>query len=139
MGVPMETMAAAVCGLLCIIVFLGGASAAFVTHTVTLLYPLMATLKTLEGTSKWSRLSVEEWCVYWMMLCTTNASEHMFGPWITHWIPLYYPIKLLFCVGSLVPSTGILRTCLATVVPMLSTHVDALDASLDAAAKSKNE
>ena len=105
----METLALGVCAVLAVLVFIGGASASLVIHTVSLAYPIMATVKCIEGSAKWNALSAEEWAVYWMLLCLFNAGEGTFVSHLLHWIPFYYPLKLAFFVGCLWPGTNVLR------------------------------
>jgi len=157
MGVPKEKVvlaSAALTGaILCLFLFMGGASAALMVHTITLCYPLMATVKILEGKGKWSGNTVPQWCVYWALLCIFNAGEATFVVHLLHYIPFYYPLKLGFFAGCVYTDAGrgMLQKVIDSVVPTLSTSIDglgamimanessAMETNMDAAANAKKK
>ncbi|KAK3133473.1 hypothetical protein QOZ80_6AG0536970 [Eleusine coracana subsp. coracana] len=83
-----------------------GKSWALITHlhalagpTLTLIYPLYASICAMESTSK---LDDEQWLAYWILYSFITLME-MAAQHVLYWIPLWYEVKLLFVAWLALP------------------------------------
>nr|CAB3489831.1 unnamed protein product [Digitaria exilis] len=68
--------------------------------TVTLLYPLYASVQAMETSSK---LDDEQWLAYWILYSFITLMEMVLQSLI-YWIPLWYELKLLFMAWLVLPN-----------------------------------
>ncbi|XP_059309889.1 HVA22-like protein e [Lycium ferocissimum] len=64
-----------------------------------LLYPLYASIVTIESTSK---LDDEQWLAYWILYSFLTLLEMLFQP-ILDWIPIWYDVKLIAVAWLVLP------------------------------------
>nr|CAB3453553.1 unnamed protein product [Digitaria exilis] len=83
-----------------------GKSWALITHlhalagpTLTLIYPLYASICAMETTSK---LDDEQWLAYWIIYSFITLFE-MAAQNVLYWIPLWYEAKLLLVAWLVLP------------------------------------
>ncbi|CAO2148945.1 unnamed protein product [Urochloa humidicola] len=68
--------------------------------TVTLIYPLYASVQTMERSSK---VDDEQWLAYWILYSFVTLMEMMLQSLI-YWIPIWYELKLLFMTWLVLPN-----------------------------------
>ncbi|PUZ44833.1 hypothetical protein GQ55_8G161700 [Panicum hallii var. hallii] len=68
--------------------------------TVTLLYPLHASVQAMESSSK---LDDEQWLAYWILYSFITLMEMVLHSLIC-WIPIWYELKLLFTAWLVLPN-----------------------------------
>ncbi|RCV38233.1 hypothetical protein SETIT_8G125600v2 [Setaria italica] len=68
--------------------------------TVTLLYPLYASVQAMESSSK---LDDEQWLAYWILYSFITLMEMVLQSLI-YWIPILYELKLLFMAWLVLPN-----------------------------------
>ncbi|KMZ61892.1 Protein HVA22 [Zostera marina] len=78
----------------------------FLTHInsiagpiITLLYPLYASVCAIESTSK---VDDEQWLAYWIFYSFLTLIEMVAEP-IIYWIPIWYPVKVVFIAWLVLP------------------------------------
>ncbi|RCV31448.1 hypothetical protein SEVIR_6G184500v4 [Setaria viridis] len=83
-----------------------GKSWALITHlhtvagpSITLLYPLYASVCAMESPSK---VDDEQWLSYWIIYSFITLLEMVAEP-VLYWIPIWYPVKLLFVAWLVLP------------------------------------
>ncbi|KAG9445902.1 hypothetical protein H6P81_012030 [Aristolochia fimbriata] len=67
--------------------------------TVTLLYPLYASVKAIESTTK---VDDEQWLAYWILYSFLTLTEMVLEP-LLQWIPIWYQIKVAFVAWLVLP------------------------------------
>ncbi|XP_072965766.1 protein HVA22-like [Typha angustifolia] len=67
--------------------------------TITLIYPLYASVRTIESAAKDND---EQWLAYWILYTFLTLMEMVAGP-ILYWFPLWYPIKVVFAAWLVLP------------------------------------
>ncbi|KAJ3677055.1 hypothetical protein LUZ60_002779 [Juncus effusus] len=67
--------------------------------TLTLLYPLYASICAIESSSK---VDDEQWLAYWILYSFMTLME-MVTESILYWIPIWYPVKLIFVAWLVLP------------------------------------
>ncbi|KAJ8475960.1 hypothetical protein OPV22_019687 [Ensete ventricosum] len=67
--------------------------------TITLVYPLYASIQALESPSK---LDDEQWLAYWILYSFLTLLE-MAAESILYWIPVWYQIKLVLVAWLVLP------------------------------------
>ncbi|CAL4988060.1 unnamed protein product [Urochloa decumbens] len=68
--------------------------------TITLIYPLYASVHTLERSTK---VDDEQWLAYWILYSFVTLMEMVLQPLI-YWIPIWYELKLLFMAWLVLPN-----------------------------------
>ncbi|RLM61801.1 protein HVA22-like isoform X1 [Panicum miliaceum] len=83
-----------------------GKSWALITHlhtvagpSITLLYPLYASVCAMESPTK---VDDEQWLSYWIIYSFITLLEMVAEP-VLYWIPIWYPVKLLFVAWLVLP------------------------------------
>ncbi|XP_068666508.1 HVA22-like protein e [Aristolochia californica] len=64
-----------------------------------LLYPLYASVRAIESTSK---LDDEQWLAYWILYSFLTLTEMVLEP-LLQWIPIWYQIKVAFVAWLVLP------------------------------------
>ncbi|KAJ3705924.1 hypothetical protein LUZ61_009629 [Rhynchospora tenuis] len=67
--------------------------------TLTLLYPLYASICAIESTTK---VDDEQWLAYWILYSFITLMEMVAEP-VLYWIPIWYHIKLAFVAWLVLP------------------------------------
>ncbi|XP_039133702.1 protein HVA22-like [Dioscorea cayenensis subsp. rotundata] len=67
--------------------------------TITLLYPLYASVQALESPSK---LDDEQWLAYWILYSFLTLLEMIADP-ILKWIPIWYQMKVILVAWLVLP------------------------------------
>lgn len=67
--------------------------------SLTLLYPLYASIVAIESTSK---LDDEQWLAYWILYSFLTLVEMLLQPAL-EWIPIWYDVKLVFVAWLVLP------------------------------------
>ncbi|XP_068667250.1 HVA22-like protein e [Aristolochia californica] len=67
--------------------------------TVMLLYPLYASVRAIESTSK---LDDQQWLAYWILYSFLTLTEMVLEP-LLQWIPIWYQIKVAFVAWLVLP------------------------------------
>ncbi|XP_010086983.2 HVA22-like protein e [Morus notabilis] len=67
--------------------------------SLTLLYPLYASIVAIESTSK---LDDEQWLAYWILYSFLTLVEMVIQPALD-WIPIWYDVKLVFVAWLVLP------------------------------------
>ncbi|XP_066326894.1 protein HVA22-like isoform X1 [Miscanthus floridulus] len=67
--------------------------------SITLLYPLYASVCAMESPSK---VDDEQWLSYWIIYSFITLLEMLAEP-LLYWIPVWYPAKLLFVAWLVLP------------------------------------
>ncbi|PON95735.1 HVA22-like protein [Trema orientale] len=67
--------------------------------SLTLLYPLYASIVAIESTSK---LDDEQWLAYWILYSFLTLVEMVLQPAL-EWIPIWYDVKLVFVAWLVLP------------------------------------
>ncbi|KAG2579289.1 hypothetical protein PVAP13_6NG244500 [Panicum virgatum] len=83
-----------------------GKAWALITHlhtaagpSITLLYPLYASVCAMESPTK---VDDEQWPSYWIIYSFVTLLEMVAEP-VLYWIPIWYPVKLLFVAWLVLP------------------------------------
>ncbi|XP_062196288.1 protein HVA22-like [Phragmites australis] len=83
-----------------------GKSWAFISHlhtiagpSISLLYPLYASVCAMESSSK---VDDEQWLSYWIIYSFITLLEMVAEP-VLYWIPVWYPVKVLFVSWLVLP------------------------------------
>nr|QDL88596.1 HVA22-like isoform X3 [Cymbidium goeringii] len=66
---------------------------------LTLLYPLYASVRAIESTSK---LDDEQWLAYWILYSFMTLMEMVAEP-VLYWMPIYYEMKLAVVAWLVLP------------------------------------
>ncbi|GJN15993.1 hypothetical protein PR202_gb02943 [Eleusine coracana subsp. coracana] len=66
---------------------------------ITLLYPLYASVCAMESPTK---VDDEQWLSYWIIYSFITLLEMVAEP-VLYWIPIWYPVKLLFVSWLVLP------------------------------------
>ncbi|NP_001351580.1 hypothetical protein Zm00014a_038345 [Zea mays] len=67
--------------------------------SITLLYPLYASVCAMESPSK---ADDEQWLSYWIIHSFVTLLEMLAEP-LLHWVPVWYPAKVLFAAWLALP------------------------------------
>ncbi|XP_058103087.1 HVA22-like protein e [Magnolia sinica] len=67
--------------------------------TVTLLYPLYASVRAIESPSK---LDDEQWLAYWILYSFLTLMEMVAAP-VLEWIPIWYQMKVVLIAWLVLP------------------------------------
>ncbi|KAJ1701521.1 hypothetical protein LUZ63_001300 [Rhynchospora breviuscula] len=67
--------------------------------TLTLLYPLYASICAIESTTK---VDDEQWLAYWILYSFITLMEMVAEP-VLYWMPIWYHIKLVFVAWLVLP------------------------------------
>lgn len=95
---------AAVVFLAGVIVYAGGFK--LVTDLVGFLYPAYMSFKCMESAPQTKGVTDDatQWLTYWVVFCSVTVSEGV-APFIVHWIPMYYFLKIGVIVWLYHPKT----------------------------------
>jgi len=78
--------------LLSTIFFVGGMK--LISDVATFVYPAYASFKAIDGGLPGDDT---QWLTYWVIFASMNIIESAM-PFVTMWIPLYFPVKLAFFI-----------------------------------------
>lgn len=111
-----------------------GFGAATISNLVGFVYPIYATLVTMEESRKEDDV---EWLAYWVVFATLALAEN-FVDFILYWIPFYYPVKVTFLLWCMLPQyRGAEWTYNHIIKPVFQRHQDAIDKALSSADPAK--
>eukprot|EP00297_Palpitomonas_bilix_P015358 CAMPEP_0113868942 /NCGR_PEP_ID=MMETSP0780_2-20120614/1266_1 /TAXON_ID=652834 /ORGANISM="Palpitomonas bilix" /LENGTH=213 /DNA_ID=CAMNT_0000854075 /DNA_START=242 /DNA_END=885 /DNA_ORIENTATION=- /assembly_acc=CAM_ASM_000599 len=91
-------------------------------------YPAYASFKAIESEGKDDDT---QWLTYWVVYSTFVIAEHFSG-FILRWIPLYYPLKLIFLTCLFSERIRLAETIYSSfIAPILRSQEGVIDAALD--------
>ena len=132
-------------------VLVGGVGLHLLVNCVSVVYPLYASLRTLQG-ELWLRTSdsstdraayefaqavqlgrQRHWLSYWTIYGIFTRFDVIFDTAFS-WVPMYWPFKLIFLLWCFLPQyQGALVLYHNVIMPMISSRQQAIDALIDTA------
>mmetsp|Transcript_15126 Transcript_15126/g.13664 ORF Transcript_15126/g.13664 Transcript_15126/m.13664 type:complete len:170 (-) Transcript_15126:204-713(-) len=110
-----------------------GIGANTITNLVGFIYPLYATIISIETTEK---NDDTEWLIYWVVYGFLGVIEG-FVEILLYWIPFYYPLKLTLLLWLQLPQFGGSKIVYKSfVLPNFKKAEDKIDEALNKVAKS---
>ena len=101
--------------------------ASFISNVVGFVYPMYATIKTIENPGKEDEL---DWLIYWVVFATICVIEN-FIDFFIYFIPFYYPLKVSFLLWCMLERFKGSKVVYDLLIKPLMSKVSAIDAALD--------
>jgi len=100
----------------------------YASNLIGFVYPAYASFKAIESEGKDDDT---QWLTYWVVYSTFVIAEHFSG-FILRWIPLYYPLKLIFLTCLFSERIRLAETIYSSfIAPILRSQEGVIDAALD--------
>jgi receptor expression-enhancing protein 5/6 len=120
-------------GVLVLALVFFGFGAPLITNLVGFLFPVYASLYSIESGSDDER---KKWLVYFLIYNVFATLESFCGGLLAYWVPLYFPMKLVLLVSCMIPEVNagpiVFDAAIKPVFRMTEDKIDALLREADA-------